>query len=220
MTIATETATDSLTTLRSTIYRLILVGLDRPSDDRHRLLRDPSYRESLELLGGHFDLPIPEDEFVPEEFPDYESRYLATFEVGVPEAPVVLLASHHSKNEPAPRVVHEHILFYKHFDAAPMNETGEAADHLLNGLRFLIHLDEIHESNPDSRDAVQRARADFLDRQLLRWVPAACARADDNGVPVFYRALLDLLAAVLREDRQLIPIPIATPKPRSAGTSS
>lgn len=213
MTIAPDA--DELTALRSTIYRLILLALDRPTPDRHQQLRGPSFRAGLELLLGQFDLPTPEEEFVPESYADYESRYLATFEVGLPEAPVVLLASHYSRNEPAPKVVHEHILFYRHFDADPAAETGEAADHLINELRFLIHLDELRERSPSSWEAIDRARGDFLDRQLLRWVPAACAQADRNGVPAFYCLALLLLYAMLQDDRAAIGL-----GPRTESTSS
>ena len=199
------TTTDSpLTTLRAAVYRLILLALDKPSVERHHLLRSPSFRTSLELLCGHFDLPTPEEDLVPESYVDYESRYLATFEVGFPEAPVVLLASHHSRHEPAPRVVHEHILFYRHFDAAAIAETGEAADHLINELRFLIHLDELCERNPESSESIDRARSDFLDRHPLRWIPIARAQAEDRNIPAFYQVVLYLLDAVLREDRRMI----------------
>lgn len=202
-----------LAALRSTVYRLLLAALDKPSPAQHERLREPSFRASLALLCEQFGISELKGELVPESFADFESRYLATFEVGLPEAPVVLLASRHLQHEPAPRIVHEHILFYRHFDAQPQDETGEAADHLLNELRFLIHLDELSERDPSSREAIDRARGDFLDRHLLRWVPAACTQALGNSVPAFYRAALRLLDAVLREDRRMLesPQPEAVP---------
>jgi len=169
----TAPAPCALAALRSTVYRLLLLTLDKPSPEQHRQLRDPSFRTSLALLCDQFGLPMPDGELVPDSYGDFESRYLATFEVGLPEAPVVLLASHHIRHEPAPRVVHEHILFYRHFDARPHEETGEAPDHLLNELRFLIHLDGLRECSSSSVESLDRARRDFLDRQLLRWIPQA-----------------------------------------------
>jgi DMSO reductase family type II enzyme chaperone len=190
--------------LRSAVYRLFLIALDKPTPEQHRLLLGNEFRDSLALLSDQFDVAFPEAALVPESYADFESRYLATFEVGLPEAPLVLLASHHIQHEPAPRVVHEHILFYKHFGCSPMEETGEAADHLLNELRFLIHLDHLREISPTSAESLDRARRDFLDRQLLRWIPSAADLSARRGIAEFYQATLSLLAAVIRQDRELI----------------
>lgn len=201
---STTAVSSAFTTLRAAVYRLLLTALDKPTPEQHAVLLGSGFRESLALLCGQFDTPFPGGEFVPATYPDFESRYLATFEVGLPEAPVVLLASHHIQHEPAPRVVHEHILFYKHFRYAPMDETGEAADHLLNELRFLVHLDQLRERGSSSADSLDRARRDFLDRHLLRWIPCASDRAAERGIAAFYQSVLTLLAAVVREDRMLI----------------
>lgn len=208
---STGTGPGELSALRAAIYRFILLAFDMPSAERHRQLLAPSFRASLGLICDQFDLAIPGEELVPQAYADYESRYIATFEVGLPAPPVVLLASHHLKHEPAPRVVHEHILFYKFFDAAPAAETGEAADHLTNEIRFLIHLEELRQRNPAAHDSAGRARADFLDRLMLRWVPAASAEAGQRAVPEFYRLMLRLLDAVLREDRRLTETPDMEP---------
>lgn len=191
------------TTLRSLVYQFLLSALDKPSPNQHAHLRGAAFRDSLALLCGQFDVVPPRGPFVPDSYADYEARYLSTFEVGLPEAPIVLLASHHVRHEPAPRVVHEHVLYYKHFDCAPMEETGEAADHLLNELRFLVHLDQLRELNPAGADSVDRARRDFLDRHPLRWLPRAATLATERRVAEFYRVLLALLVAVVQEDRGL-----------------
>lgn len=201
---STIPVTGEFSALRSAVYRLLLTALDKPTPEQHALLLGSKFRASLSLLCGLFDTPFPGGERVPSSYPDFESRYLATFEVGLPEAPVVLLASHHIRHEPAPRVVHEHILFYKHFRYSPMEETGEAADHLLNELRFLIHLDRLREHCQSSADSLDRARRDFLDRHPLRWIARASDRASERGIAPFYRCVLRLLSAVVREDRMLL----------------
>lgn len=201
---STAPALNAFFTLRSAVYRLFLTALDKPTPEQHRLLLGEGFRESLALLCGQFEVAFPEGELVPAAYPDFESRYLATFEVGLPEAPVVLLASHHTRHEPAPRVVHEHILFYRHFRCSPTDETGEAADHLLNELRFLIHLDQLRESNPSAAESLDNARRDFLDRHLLRWIPRAADLAAERGIAGIYQTVLTLLTAIVREDRTLI----------------
>lgn len=214
--ISTATMSSELPALRVAVYRLLLAALDKPTHEQHRLLLSAEYRERLGLLCGLFDVPLPEGEFVPFDYPDFESRYLATFEVGLPEAPVVLLASHHVRHEPAPRIVHEHILFYKYFQCDPGEETGEAADHLLNELRFLIHLDRLRERVPASAEPLDRARRDFLDRHLLRWIERVSSRTAERGIAPFYQSVLSLLAVVVREDRSLFDGEDNESRPRSS----
>lgn len=197
-------APTGLVETRASVYRVLLLSLAKPSPEQHAWLRSTEFRRGLELLGSQFDVSIPDGELVPESFADFESRYIACFEVGLPEAPVVLLASHYSRNEPAPRVVHEHILFYRRFQVPPSDQTQEAADHLLNELAFLIHLDDLAQSGQVDHESLAWARRDFLDRHLARWAPRAAGLAEERGLPWLYRALLGLLAAVVQEDCALL----------------
>jgi DMSO reductase family type II enzyme chaperone len=193
-----------LASTRAAVYRFLRSALDKPSPEQHAWLRAPEFRRGLVLLCAQFGESCPAEELVPESYANFESRYIACFEVGLPEPPLVLQASHYSRHEPAPRIVHEHILFYKHFGLSTVGATHESADHLLNELAFLIHLDDLAQRGRSESESLAMARRDFLDRHPGRWLPQAAERAAERGLPPLYCLLLALLHAAISHDRQLL----------------
>ena len=145
---------------------------------------------------------------MPGEYADHESRYLACFEVGLPGPPVPLLASHYNRKEPAPRIIHEHVLFYKRFGVRPVDSL-ESADHLLDELAFLIRLDELLLAGRVEAESVLRARRDFLARRAARWPARAAALTHERGLPPVYRTLLALLAVAVEQDLALSETAVA-----------
>jgi TorA maturation chaperone TorD len=188
---------------RLAVYRFLLAALDKPTPAQHRWLLGSDFRASLEALGEAFGLPCPAGEVVPPAPADHESRYLACFEVGEPEPPVVLQASHYNRREPIPTTVHEHVLFYKRFGARLANGNIEPADHLSNELAFLIHLDELLAAGQLEAESVLRARRDILARQVTRWAAAAAGAAEEKYLPALYRFLLAVLARAAEQDLEL-----------------
>jgi DMSO reductase family type II enzyme chaperone len=196
---------------RLAVYRLLLAALSKPTPDQHAWLLRSEFRRALELVGDQFGPPCPVGEVAPDEYADYESRYIACFEVGVPAPPVALQASAYNRREPVPAVIHEHVLFYKRFGLRLPEDNIEPADHLLNELAFLIHLDELLRMNRIDAGSLLLARRDFLQRQVARWVSRAAADAEDKRLPAIYCRLLALLAHAVQHDLELtqeaIPLP-------------
>jgi TorA maturation chaperone TorD len=200
-----------LASSRLAVYRFLLAALDKPTPVQHCWFRSPDFRAALAALGEAFDLPCPDGELVPPALADHESRYLACFEVGLPQPPVVLQASHYNRREPVPATVHEHVLFYKRFGARPAEGNIEPADHLSNELAFLIHLDELLAAGKLEAESVLRARRDFLARQVTRWAAAAAAAAEATSLPALYRFLLAVLARAADQDLELTQAALAWP---------
>jgi hypothetical protein len=194
---------------REAAYRFLLAALDKPAQERHAWLREPDFRRGLETLCDEFGAPLPPDELVPADFADYESDYIAAFEVGVPGPPVPLVASHYNRREPAPRIIHEHVLFYRRFGARPVCDNLEPADHLLNELAFLVHLDKFPVAVEAEAESVLRARHDFLTRQAAAWPARAAEAADAKGLPPPWPSLLALVAAAMAQDRELTGAAVA-----------
>ena len=148
--------------------------------------------------------PAPIDEAAPAAFADYESRYLACFEVGLPAPPVALQASAYNRREPVPAVIHEHVLFYKRFGMVRAADDNEPADHLLNELAFPHSSRRIAAgSEKRTSESLLLGRRDFLQRQMTRWLPRAAAKAEEKRLPAIYRTLLDLLAKAVQQDLEL-----------------
>jgi TorA maturation chaperone TorD len=185
---------------RTGVYRFLLAALDAPTPEQHAWMCGENFAEALQALCESFLVDCPARPHTPEEFADHESRYLACFEVGLPAPPVALLASHYNRREPAPRIIHEHILLYRHFGVEVRPGSLDPADHVVNQLAFLIRLDEL-TGNVEA-ESLLRARHDLLTRHL-RWVPRAVADAEEKHLPPVYCALLALLAAATRQDLEL-----------------
>jgi DMSO reductase family type II enzyme chaperone len=202
MTEARTILADEFTAARQAVYRFLRAALGVPTPEQHAWMRGPDFACSLGELTTAFGVEYPAGELVPADEADHESRYLACFEVGLPGPPVPLIASHYQKHEPAPRVIHEHILFYRRF-ALPGPERSQApADHLVYQLGFLIHLDELLAQDRVAAGSAAWARRDFLSRHIHRWVAEASRQATEKGLPGVYQALLAVLAAVVAEDLQ------------------
>lgn len=195
---------------RRSVYLFLLSSLDKPNGEQHVWLKSDDFRQSLERLCEEFETNPPPGELFPETFPDYESRYLACFEVGLPEPPVVLLASHYHRTEPAPRIIHEHGLFYRWFGVHLSEYNPEPADHLSNELAFLCWLDELVSQEGIDLESVMRGRSDFLERHLARWAEQAAIQAQEKHLPGVYCSLLTLLAAAAQQDLDLTKAAITT----------
>ncbi len=204
MTVAEKITTEpEIAEARIAVYQFLLAVLDKPTVEQFDWLRSAEFYDTLARLCEAFFIALPDEDLTPEEFAEFESRYLACFEVGMPTPPVPLQASHYDRRHPAPAVIHEHILFYKQFGRQPTSANGEPADHLSNELAFLIHLDDRAIRRPEQRDSIVRAHHDFLNRQAGSWPARAVNLAVENGLPQLYVATLSLLAAAIEQDREL-----------------
>jgi TorA maturation chaperone TorD len=200
--IAANDKVHDLCKVRQEVYRFLVAALDRPDVEQHAWMRSEAFAAALSLMLESFGLPAPEGELVPTEAADHEARFLACFEVGLPAPPVALLASHYNRREPAPRTIHEHILYCKQFGLRPPVQ-DEPADHLLNELAFLIRLDDLLLANRCPADSLLLARRDFLTRHAVRWPAAALSAAQEAHLPPVYVALLAVLDAAVRQDLEL-----------------
>jgi DMSO reductase family type II enzyme chaperone len=185
---------------RQTVYRFLRAALGVPAPEQHTWMRGPDFARSLGELAAAFDVDCPEGELVPADWADHESRYLACFEVGLPAPPVPLLASHYQKREPVPRIIHEHILFYRRFGLPGPEQNQAPADHLVYQLDFLIHLDELLLKDQVEAASALWARQDFLSRHVRRWTAEARREAAEKCLPGVYQTLLALLSAAVAED--------------------
>jgi DMSO reductase family type II enzyme chaperone len=201
-TLQTEQA-GAIAVTRQAVYQFLRAALAAPSREQHDWMRRPDFADALGVLTATFGVTFPGGELVPDEGVDHVSRYLACFEVGLPAPPVPLLASHYQHREPVPRIIHEHILFYRRFRMPVPSASQEPADHLSHQLAFLIHLDGLMQRGAAHPDSIQWARRDFLSRHVRRWVGEASRQAEEKRLPAIYRALLAVLAAAVEDDLAL-----------------
>lgn len=192
-----------LAQVRSNVYRFCLQAMDKPTHLQYDWLNSKPFRTSLKSLCEQFEVRLPSDLSMPQDFGAYESIYIACFDVGLPTPPVPLLSSHYNKREPVPATIHEHILFYKRFGTTLAEGNIEPADHLSNELAFLIRLDELLHDGEIDPESIHQARLDFLRRHPSRWLTQALQAAQDKEFPVLFLVLLRLLTHAINEDVEL-----------------
>lgn len=195
---------------RLAVYRLLLSALEVPSPEQFAWLRSREFHDALSAAAAQFDVALPDGDWFGTDASDHEARWIATFEAGLPTPAVPLLASHYNRTEPTPRLLHEHVLMYRRFGRKPADGAVEPADHALNELSFLIHLDEmLADAGDDEAESILRARRDFLKRHAAAWPARAAEQAASADVPPIYRALVELLAAAVEQDLELCEAALA-----------
>jgi DMSO reductase family type II enzyme chaperone len=188
---------------RVDLYRVFAFVFGAPSADRFAWLQRPELpvwlAELWENLGGDGAFPGV-TAFA--DYQDYESTYIALFEVGLPAPPVPLQESAHNDSIPAPQTVLENISFYEVLGLR-VDSARYAPDHLVPQLEFLSAVRYACEITPDAENRARLAQLerDFLERHLLSWVSAAqkkLAREDPPLFPAFMTLLLAFVQTRVR----------------------
>jgi DMSO reductase family type II enzyme chaperone len=185
------------------LYRFFAFVFAPPTRECFDLLSQPGMAEALRYL---WESLTSEGEYPGFDwfatYEQYESTYIALFDVGMPEPPVPLFESAHDKTHPAQEIALENTYFYDVLGLK--SDPGRAVpDYLVTQLEFLAALRYTHEHASDESTAVSLARAEteFLQRHLLNWLPAAKAKLDRTNTPGF-PALMTVLVQFLKHRRE------------------
>ena len=202
-TAADETAIALIDWQQTDLYRFFALVFAPPSRQCFELLSQPALPEALQTLWQRLAC---EGEFPGFEwfanYEEYESAYIALFDVGIPEPPVPLFESAHDKTHPAQEIALENTFFYDVLGLRS-DQSQAVPDYLITQLEFLAALRYTSENASDEATAVSlaRAEAEFLERHLLNWIPTAKAKLERTGAPGF-TTLMALLARFLSQRDQ------------------
>jgi len=181
------------------LYRFFAFVFGAPTRERFEWFQQPALASSLAHLWARLGCPGAFPGVVSfKDYGEYESTYIALFDVGVPQPPVPLLESAHDKAQPPQQTALENTSFYEVLGLAT-DTARYAPDHLVTQLEFLSAVRYTRENTPseENRKSLARLEQDFLQRHLLNWVPAAEEKLRRTEAPV-YPVLLTLLSAFLR----------------------
>ncbi len=192
----------------SRLYRLLADGIlfpDRDAFDEIKAGRVRDYvvetcRELPYALEPAFDGLVASGEYV-----DFQSEFLRVFEVGQGMPPCPLYSGIYRGGRKA--VMEELARFYSYFGLSIEHGSGELPDHLATELEFMHflafkELTALHQEKDPM--PYRRAQADFLERQLVSWVPSLEKRLQGAAPPPFYTALVWLTNALAREHLALL----------------
>ncbi len=181
------------------LYRFFAFLLGAPSREKYAWFAHPSSENALAQLGTRLGAAGEQPPFeIFESYADYESGYIALFDVGMPEPPIPLLESFYKKEIPAQLTVLENTDFYAVLDLKP-DSAVTAPDHLVTQLEFLASVRFLRENSADGEQSenLRRLENDYLTRHLLDWIPIVHRKVAAAKVPVF-PALYSLLELFLQ----------------------
>lgn len=186
-TVSDAKAVTSIDWQQNDLYRFFAFVFAPPTRECFDLLSQPGLPEALRNLWKQLKC---EGEYPAFEwfasYEQYESAYIALFDVGIPEPPVPLFESANDKTHPAQEIALENTYFYEVLGLK--SDPGRAVpDYLVTQLEFLAALRYTceHTSEENTAVALARAESEFLERHLLNWVPTAKAKLDRSGAPGF-----------------------------------
>jgi len=194
-----ENAAASIDWQQNDLYRFFAFVFAPPTHECFDLLSQPGLPEALRNLWKQLKC---EGEYPAFEwfasYQQYESAYIALFDVGIPEPPVPLFESAHDKTHPAQEIALENTYFYEVLGLK--SDPGRAVpDYLVTQLEFLAALRYTceHASEESTTVSLARAETEFLERHLLNWLPAAktkLCRTNAPGFPVMMTMLVQFLS--------------------------
>jgi len=201
-----ESTVTSIDWQQNDLYRFFAFVFAPPTRECFDLLSQPGLPKALRNLWEQLKCEgeYPAFEWF-SRYEQYESTYIALFDVGIPEPPVPLFESAHDRTRPAQEIALENTYFYEVLGLK--SDPGRAVpDYLVTQLEFLAALRYTREHTSEESTAVSLARAEteFLQRHLLNWLPAGnakLARINAPGFPVMMTLLVHFLSHMHKRDR-------------------
>jgi DMSO reductase family type II enzyme chaperone len=208
---------------RGSIYQALALGWRYPNRGAFKAYRNGRYLK--ELLGFAASLPhltelvAREDEtaddvceeLVETAFEAFEDRYVATFVAGVPEPSCPPYEGLYNKAMDRAAVIEELSAFYRD-SGATNNQDGdgqEMPDYLGAELEFLAFLAfrearMAQDGADEFRDGYRWAQKAFLDRHIVKWLPAFAERLAEQGALPFFQHLARFTVGFTRADLGLV----------------
>jgi len=198
------TAEELATSVRSRLYRLLADGFLYPDQAFFAALQAGRYRDEViatcEPLGYGLE-PAFDGLVASGSYIDFQAAYLRLFEVGLGVPPCPLYSGLYRGGRKA--VMEELVRFYNYFGLSTQHGAGELPDHVATELEFMHflafkELAALHRAEDPS--SYRHAQRDFLERQLISWLPALETRLGGLEPPPFYAALTVLTNAFTRAE--------------------
>lgn len=200
---------DNETTARTGVYQLLAHLATTPDDDVYQTAVAGEWPEKLIEAGGLLPFQIDFgkaslDESVSRK--DLEAEYLRLFEVGAQDGPAAPIFGGLYGGGDRMKRLEEVVRFYEYFGLRTSPEDPRPADHLSTELEFMKYLTfkEAVTSSPRLLASYRRAQQDFLDRQLLPWLPELGAKVGAASASPFYSWMVTTVTSFAQADKEYV----------------
>ena len=198
------TAEEVATGARSRLYRLLADGFLYPDQAFFAALQTGRYRDEVMATCEPLDYgldPAFDGLVASGRYLDFQAQFLRLFEVGLGVPPCPLYSGIYRGGRKA--VMEELVRFYNFFGLSTQHGAGELPDHVATELEFMHflafkELTAVHRAQDPS--AYRHAQHDFLERQLISWLPDLETRLSGLEPAPFYAALTMLTNAFVRSE--------------------
>lgn len=178
-------------TARAGVYQVLAQIFTVPDEDAYQEAVAGKWPEKLrgaaELLAFDFDFGVAAlaDSVSQQEF---EAEYLRLFEVGNgTDGPAAAIFGGAYGGGDRRKQMEEVVRFFEYFGLKAGGET-RPPDHLATECEFMQYLAFKEAASPSPRlsASYHRAQEDFLDRQLVNWLPAFAQKVEsEGGLPIY-----------------------------------
>lgn len=190
---------------RSRLYGLLSVSLSFPGEAFYESAASGSLAAEIETLVSNlpFALQTTAERLYPRTagYEEFQSQYIANFEIGVAGPPCPLYAGMYMGGRTA--VWEELIRFYNLFGLHLSPENRDLPDHISTEFEFM-HFLAWKEAVQGEAGSLQKAERDFLERQVLPWIGALRRRVESKAAPDIYQCLIELAGSLVRADHSYL----------------
>jgi DMSO reductase family type II enzyme chaperone len=204
---------DNEITARLGVYQALARLIAFPDADSHEAAAAGGWPERLahdaKLLAFPFDFGSASiDASVTAE--DFQAEYLRLFEIGNGSGTAASLHGGAYTGDRAKRL-EEVVRFYEYFGLKASAEDPRPADHLATELEFMkfLTLKEATSASPRLQASFRRAQQDFLERQLLPWLPELVRRTAALSPMPFWGWAVTTAAGFVRADAAALGAPVS-----------
>lgn len=199
---------DNDITARTGVYQLLARMVSIPDEDAYTAALGGEWGERLtdaaKLLGFSFTFGNAAIEpTVSRE--DFQAEFLRVFEVGAGSGPPASLFGGAYGSERMQKL-EEVVRFYEYFGLTTSPEDPRPADHLATELEFMKYLTykEAVSPSPRLRTSYRRAQQDFLERQLVGWLPKLATKTREAKTTPFWEWVVDTVASFGAADSEYV----------------
>jgi DMSO reductase family type II enzyme chaperone len=176
---------DNEVTARTGVYQELARLMSLPDEDAFVAARDGEWGDRLRSAGKLLPFPFEFDNATldPAVTPEaFQAEFLRVFEVGPGAGPPAPLYGGTYGGDRIQKL-EEVVRFYEYFGLSTSAEDPRPADHLATELEFMKYLTfkEAVSSSARLQASYRRAQHDFLERQLIRWLPTLADRTRAAG---------------------------------------
>ncbi len=200
---------DNETTARTGVYQLLAHLATAPDEDVYETALSGEWPGKLKDAGGLLPYEVDFgavtlDRAVSRK--DLEAEYLRLFEVGSGEGPAAPVFGGLYGGGDRMKKLEEVVRFYEYFGLRTSPEDPRPADHLSTELEFMKYLTfkEAVTSSPRLLASYRRAQQDFLDRQLMPWLPELCTKVGKAEASPLYTWMVTTVSSFVETDKEYV----------------